>query len=262
MERPLRVIVLFGAKATYVFALVVAAIVIAGVIFTNSLKEVQSDVNNNRTYSVEGYAKKDVVPDTAQVTLGVVLEGQSTVEIQKRATDSYNKVIDALKASGVAETDIKTQNYTVRTTYDIETGKNSGYAIDLALVITVRDTNPESKKVSDVIRVAGENGFNSINNLNFYLDDTNAVRDQLKEEAIKDAKARAEKQAAIAGLKLGKVVTMFDNYYDPYVSNEPYYGMEASAKAGDAMAEPMPNVQIQPGQTEVQVTVTVEYELL
>lgn len=253
-------VVIFGVKATYVFILVIMLLLLAGGVLVASFGKLNEDISGKRTYSAEGSAKRKVVLDTARVTLGVDIEGATSNEIQKEATEKYNAAVEAIKQAGIPEEDIQTQNYTISPKYERSTGKPDGYQIQLSLIVTVRDTDPRSEQVSKVINAGSNSGFNLVRGLNFYLDDAQAVQDELKAEAIEDAKARAERDASVAGLKLGKILNVYSGNYYPYYDYE-YRGMGVADSASAPKEEPMPDIQIQPGQTEVEVSVRVEYEL-
>lgn len=251
----------FSLKATYVFGLVLVTLFVAKVMYVNSQRELQSEVNNQRTFSVNGEATKDVTLDTAKLNLGITLRGDSAQKLQQEATQKYNEAIGKIKAAGIPEEDIKTQGYNVNPVYDPEKGTPNGYEVALSLEVTVRNTNPESELVSKIVNAGNEAGFNTVNSLQFYLEDIKAVQDQIKELAIQDAKSRAEKEASQAGLKLGKVLNVYENNYGPFNSYAEPMMAGAEFKAVDT-EESLPPIEIQPGQTEVKVQVTIEYETL
>jgi uncharacterized protein len=252
----------FLVKSTYVFILVAVSIGLLGFSMYQMASALNDESGYQNTFNVEGRAKKKVTLDTARVNVGVVLKDTTPVAVQQKASERYEKAIDAIKALGIPAEDIQTQNYSVNSVYKFETNEIEGYEINLSLVVIVRDTKPESALVSKVINAATESGFNSINSMSFYLEDMEKIQDELKEEAISDAKARAERESSLAGLRIGKVVNM--NSYNPY----PYYergyenmDMVSNAKLGVPEAVDMPQIQIQPGQTEVEVTVNLQYEI-
>lgn len=260
MKENIKPIIQFAAKATYVFILVLLSLLTTGIIFIKSVEKINREIGNQQTFSVQGYSKKKVALDTAKITLGVVLEDKSPAEVQRRASERYNKAIEAIKQVGIEEKDIQTQNYNVRTLYEFETQEIRGYEIDLSLIVTVHDTNPESELITKIINAASENGFNAVNNLQFYLEDYQAVQDEIKEEAINDAKERALREAQAAGLNLGDVVNMYSDNVYPYYERSEGYAMEANTK-DYAIEEPLPAIEIQPGETEVNSTVTLVFEI-
>jgi uncharacterized protein len=256
----------FVVKATYVFVLVAISIGLFGFSMYQMASALNDQSGYRNSFSVEGKAKRKVTLDTAKINLGVVLKDKTPVEVQKKATERYEKAIGAIKDLGIKAEDIQTQNYSVSSVYKWESNEIEGYEIRLSLVVIVRDTKPESELLSRVINAATESGFNSVNSMEFYLEDIERVQDELKEEAIADAKARAERESKLAGLKIGKVINMNSYNPSPYFDYgyRSYEGMDMVANSQLGMEEmvEMPAIQIQPGQTEIEVTVNIQYEIL
>ena len=75
---------------------------------------------------------------------------------------------------------------------------------------------------------------------------------QARQKAMTNASNLATELAKTAGLKLGDIqnITYSDN------SPQPYYGM-----GGGGASAPNASVPIQPGQTQISVTVSVTYAL-
>jgi uncharacterized protein YggE len=82
--------------------------------------------------------------------------------------------------------------------------------------------------------------------------DKTAAMEQARQKAMTNASNLAAELAKTAGLKLGEIqnVTYSDN------SPSPYYGM-----GGGGAAAPNASVPIQPGQTQISVTVSVMYTI-
>ena len=67
-----------------------------------------------KTITVNADGKVTVTPDTAKVSISVVTDGKTADEVQKRNTESMNKVIEYVKGLGVEAKDIKTTYYNFR----------------------------------------------------------------------------------------------------------------------------------------------------
>ena len=83
------------------------------------------------------------------------------------------------------------------------------------------------------------------------MDDTGDIYSQLLQQAVEDAREKAEITAAAAGRKLGKVITVSES---GVVSPMYYRGMEAMG--GDVASAP-----IEPGTQTSYKNVTVIFEL-
>ncbi len=248
----------FAYKATYVFVLVLISL---GVTATLLGYLTQREISK-RTYSVQGHASENFTPDTAEINLGVTLYGDNVIELQKKASEAYQEAIDAIKTAGIDEKDIKTQQYTIQETYrGLGDDVKPTNEVSLSLVITIRDTKPESKLISETINAGTEAGFNKVNSLRFYIDDLLAAQDSIKELAIKDAKERAKTESNLAGLKLGKVINVYSNDYYPGNYQEQGVNTMQKLDALDSVAPIIPSVDILPGEQEISVDVTLEFEL-
>jgi uncharacterized protein len=64
--------------------------------------------------SVSGEGKVTVTPNIATLDLGVTAQAATVVAAQSQVTTAMNQVISALTSNGVAQKDIKTQNYTIQ----------------------------------------------------------------------------------------------------------------------------------------------------
>jgi uncharacterized protein YggE len=70
-------------------------------------------VMQDRGISVEGHGQISVLPDVANVTLGVELEGSDLDSMRSDANERMNDIIDALQELGIEEQDIQTIVYDI-----------------------------------------------------------------------------------------------------------------------------------------------------
>ena len=89
------------------------------------------------------------------------------------------------------------------------------------------------------------------------MEEQEDIGKQAREEALRQATEKAEALAKIANVKLGKLVSFSENGYVPSYS---VYARGVALDAGFGGAEAAPTVE--PGSQEVQVNVTVTYEVL
>ena len=95
----------------------------------------------------------------------------------------------------------------------------------------------------------------TLQGVSFNIDDTGSLRQAARDDAVAHAKSQADQLAAATGLKVGKVVSIVEGA----VPNIPLVYAAAGAPATTA-ADSMP-VPLQPGQQELNLSVTVVYEL-
>ena len=205
-------------------------------------------------FTVEGVGKVTVVPDTAIVELGINVQNPTVKSAQTQANTVIKDITSALKDLGIDSQDLKTSNYSIYPQYDYTAGRNriTGYQVNVSLTVKVRDID----KVNQVIDAATAKGANTIGGILLTVDETKQkqLKQQAREEAVKEAKTKAESLARAAGLSLGKIVNVQESdSLDPrpmlYAKLAPEVGLGG---AGDT--------SIQPGSTDITSSVTLFYE--
>ena len=199
--------------------------------------------------SAEG--KATVVPDIAKVTLGIEESGSTLKETQNSVNQKSKNLTEALKKLGIGEKEIKTISYDIYPEYNYETSpqKITGYRISTGYEVTVKDFD----KINDVLTKATEAGANTVGNIVFEVNETtkNEKLNEARKQAVEEAKTKAAGLARAAGISLGKIINISEQSDLP----RPFYAMEAAPASDSTKPE------IQPGQTELSVTVSLSYEI-
>src|SRR3989344_6860576 len=213
-----------------------------------------SQVTTNKTdlFTVSAEGKAYAKPDVAQINLGFVANGQSVSQVQSQANTTMNNVVSAVKALGITEKDIQTTNYNLRPDYDWSNNQQRirGYIADVNVFVKVLDFN----KINDVIDVDTTNGANTIGNLNFTVDNPEKYQAQARKEAISKAKLKAEDIARESGINLGRLINVSEGFSSPptpmYATADKAYGIGGGGAP----------TQVEPGSSEISVSVSLSYE--
>ncbi|HLC88298.1 MAG TPA: SIMPL domain-containing protein [Patescibacteria group bacterium] len=249
--------------ATNLISLVVFFILLFG--FTKILGPIPFDITQVTTsksdaFSVTGEGKVEVKPDSAIVRLGVVARAKTEEAAKNLLNTNINKVISSIKALGVAEDKIKTENFSIYPEYSnvrpvpagaepVDQNTISGYTGSTNLSVTV-DTAGLANRIID----AGvSSGANQVGGVDFQVKDKTAALNQAREMAVKDARKKAEDAARIAGFKLGKII----NYSEGQNGDYP----RPLAMAADKAQGGSVPTEVQAGTNEIAVTVTLSYEI-
>jgi uncharacterized protein YggE len=152
-----------------------------------------------RTITVSGTGRVDVVPDRAQFTVGVSTRAGSVAEAVRENNEKTRRVIDALKARGVAPAEIQTTNFSLQQPW--ENGRRVVGQYDVQNNVTV--TRKGVGAMSELLQAAVDAGANQAWSVHFFVADVSAARDKALAAAYIDAKGRAEKLAEAAGKKIG-----------------------------------------------------------
>lgn len=230
--------------------------------FSKILGPIPFDVTSVTTtksdaFSVTGEGKVEAKPDSATVRLGVVARAVTSEQAKTALNTNINKVIEAVKAVGVDEKDIKTENFNVYPEYSqpvtltqpAEQNRISGYTASTNIAVTVATAD----LANQIIDIGVANGANQVGGVDFQVKDETASLNKARELAVADAKKKAEDASRIAGFKLGKII----NYSEGEGGGYPRL-MSTGAVMDKAGGVP---TQIEPGTNEIIVTVTLSYEL-
>jgi uncharacterized protein len=201
---------------------------------------------------VEGEASRDVAPDTAVITVGVT----STRTTAKDAAQDTSRVAQALiataKASGIADADIATVEATLSPVYDQP--KNGapprvrGFQADNGLSIRLHDPMKAGELAGQLL----DQGANDLKSIEFAVSNPDAVLDDLRAEAARNAQHRAMISAHALGLKLGRVLLI-----RPDASAVPYARANLDAPA-PAMAKAVP---LATGSQRLRASVSITWAL-
>jgi len=209
-------------------------------------------------FSATATGKVFAKPDIANLTVGIKTEPKATAaEAVKDNTKKMNEIIEALKKMEIEEKDIKTTNYSLNPYYDWSSGRQvlRGYEISQNVTVKIRDLD----KIGEAIAKTTEKGANQVGNIEFTIDDEYELKAEARAGAIEKAKEKAEAIVKETGMKLGKIVNVYENQvyaqpvYANYVAKDMAYGM------GGASEVAVPSIQT--GQNEVSVEVTVVWEV-
>jgi uncharacterized protein YggE len=106
---------------------------------------------------------------------------------------------------------------------------------------------------------ATKNGINNVSGLSFYLEDSEKVKQELKLEAIDNAKAKANELASKSGLRLGTLKNVEEGGYYPMYTNASGASPMAVSEKSVARDTAIP-LNVQPGESEMNINITLVYE--
>lgn len=208
-----------------------------------------------RGITVVGIGKASGTPDVANVSVGVETQAASVQQAVTENKAQMTKLLEALKALGIADKDIQTTNYGVFTERQPVPGPegkgNVGaatYHVNNQVSVTVRDVN----KLGDMLDKVVAAGANNIYGVNFSVADTSKLQADARAKAIADAKARAESLAKLTGVTLGEVVSVSE----VIGGTGPVFDRAATAMGLGGGGAP-----IQPGEMEVNTSVQVTFAI-
>ncbi len=199
--------------------------------------------------SVTGEATVSVPPDQAQIDAGVATEAKTAREASDTNNAAMGKVLLALKGAGIEEKDYQTSRLSLQP----ESAPNRssgpaaivGYRASNRVTIRLRDVT----KVASVIDTLVGAGANDIGGINFTVSQASKLLDDAREQAIADARRKAEIYAKAAGVTLGAPLSISEGSTPVPI---PYRRMAAGMAAATPVAQ---------GEETLQVTVAVSWAI-
>ena len=199
--------------------------------------------------SVTGEATVSVAPDLAQIDAGVTTGAKTAREASEANNAAMGKVLLALKGASIDEKDFQTSRLSLQP----ESAPNRtsgpptivGYRASNRVTIRLRDVT----KVASVIDTLVGAGANDLGGINFTVSQASKLLDEAREQAIADARRKAEIYAKAAGVTLGAPLS---------ISEGGAPGPIAYRKMAAGMAASAPVAQ---GEETLQVTVSVAWAI-
>ena len=243
------------------------------------------------TIVVNGTGSITAIPDIATFDFGVTETATTVAAAQTAATAKINTAMSALTSAGVATSDVQTLSYDINPHYStvnqpcvyntvvpvsapsISTSASASAGVSSGIMIPVcpgQKTTLTGYDVSETIEVKvrdlsqagilfqtiGGLGVQNVNDLQFSIDNVEAVQDTARSNAIADARVNADKLASELGVHLVRIVGFNDQSSGGV---EPIMYAENAMVGSAAAATPAP--AIPQGQQKVTDNVSVTYEV-
>lgn len=149
--------------------------------------------------SVNTESYKELDPTTVKISFSIETKSsnaQTAAEMNKKASQNAIESVKSLIDTNKQET-MKTTSYNLNPEYSYKDGQSKliGYRASNTLQVTIKDV----EKAGKIISTALSNGANSVNGLQFTLDDTDEACNELIQEASRSARKRADKIAESMG---------------------------------------------------------------
>lgn len=212
----------------------------------------QADDDPLRTLSVSGRGLVSAPPDMAVIQAGVQTRAESASEALRANSAAMAEVLDALRAHDIAERDIQTINFRVQPEYRHDRNSSQSELIGYQAGNDVRVRVRELDRLGVLLDALVAAGSNQLQGISFAIDDTVALLDQARDRAVRDARRKAERYAAAAGVQVSNVLSI-----NEAGAEIPRPLMRMAAAEMDMGS----SVPIASGEQELGVSVNVVFEL-
>ena len=208
------------------------------------------------TISVTAQGTAQTAPNVAKITATVETQNKNLDEARAQNEQKVSAIVAKIKDLGTSEKDIKTQNISGAPGYEPQTliypapPRPNTNSFSTSLEITIRNFDI----ADEVLAVLTQNGTTNLYGPNLTLDESaqEEARSKAREDAVESARKKAEELAKLSGRKLGKAVKIQEA--GDVVFPQPLFTqseLDLKQKAS----------QIQPGEQEVTVNLSVDFAL-
>lgn len=158
-----------------------------------------------RTVSVTGSGTASAAPDVAYVQLGVEVIDTNAEQDVTESTNRMTAVMDAIKGMDIPEKDIQTVQYNISVEQQRDNQGQPTGEIRYHVINQVRVTLHDLSKTGELLQNALAAGANSVNSVTFSIENPEVLQQQARDQAIADAKSKADQLASGLGAQLGPV---------------------------------------------------------
>ena len=163
---------------------------------------------------VTGEATITQVPDLVLLNVGIETTAETVAQARDEGATAMDAIVKALRARKIESKDIQTQFFNISPMYEfqevINLGRRTnkqvlvGYRVSNTAAIKIRDLAAVGDIIDEVATAGGD--ATRINGISFTVEDPKPLMAQLREDAVKDALAKAQQLANLTEVSLGRLV--------------------------------------------------------
>lgn len=231
--------------------ILIVVVAIVGVVLLPKVNWGRMTLQPGEIITVTGQAEKIEKNQMASFTAGVESVNDKKEEAVKEVNDKVQALISAVKGFGIKTEDIKTQNTSVYQSEEmywdngVQKSRKGQWRVSNSIEIVLREVD----KTSALTDLLNASGANNVYGPNFQMDNSNKVETELFDEAIKNAREKAEAIAKSSGRSLGKVMSVSEG---GSAGSPLYFAKDGMGGGGSP---------IEPGSSTISKSVVVVFEL-
>ena len=251
-------------KASIACVAILALFILA--LFVNEVKESRYLGGYGNTITVIGDGEVSAIPDIAVIDISLSKEAPTAEEATKLLNESIAATLEYLKGQEIVEKDIKSEYGGINPkyerdeiyciTYPCPQGKTKivAYTAMQNINIKIRVADNANKIRSGLADL----GITNITGPSFSIDDEDLLKEEARSLAIIDAKAKAKKLSKDLGIRLGKVVSFYEEGDDMYPM---MYAEKSSMMAGADINTIETTPTLPKGENKIFSKVNITYEI-
>ena len=205
--------------------------------------------------SVTGNGTVLVESDLAIVTVGVQETSKDVLAAQSTVNEKIAAIKQALLDAGVQESEINTDSINIYANYDYSDNTEVIVGYTARNSLSVRTTDMDN--VGSLIDAAFAAGANTLDNVQFTVQDDTQAREQALTMAVEDARRKADVLASAAGLQVASIERISEGGVSVYDSMRNYAADTVMAAEENGGAGTL----VQAALVSVDASVSMEFEL-
>jgi len=208
------------------------------------------------TMNVSGSAYVEVAPDRARISFAVETEHEGAREAGEANARLMDRVITALRGTGIPDLRIETSGYSLTPRYAPRSGNEpqriAGYTARNTVEVIVDDVDAVGRLVDTALAA----GANRVAGMGFEIRDTEPHRQEALRRAVATARGEAEAMAEALGMRLGSPMTIQGGADFPQPRSMFRADMGMAMAAMEAVPTP-----VEAGLQRVSANVSIQYRL-
>lgn len=237
----------------YIITIVILSAVLFSGCYNPSSSVVPEVAAASRVITVNSRESVSVVPDMAEIIIGVTNQDTDAKTCQEKNSESVTALIETLKSMEVAETSIQTSNYSLSTQNDWNNnGQIIGY--EMSTELTVEDV--ELEQVGNILAAAVNAGANEIRSVSYLSSQYDVSYQEALKLAVAKAEEKAQTLAEAGGCTLGSVAEIIE-YSDNQEAR--YQNSSASVMRGGMGAGAAADMM--PGEISIEANISVSFDI-
>ena len=199
-----------------------------------------------------------ITPDMATAYIRVTTSDADPAKAQADNSELMSKVLEAIKAAGVKEEDITTENVSLNERYDYDKSPAVvvGYEMENVVKVTIRSIDDVGKVLGDAI-AAGATGTYG---LSLSVSDSSGAYQAALKAAIEDATGKADAMAEALGVAIDRVPASVNETSSSYTPNKAYDNIAPMATS-EPSAEAAAEVAVNAGDLTVNARVSITFRI-
>lgn len=204
--------------------------------------------------TVDGSSRTVVQPDEVVFSLGISTTSPELQQARRENAERTKRVVEALRTSGIAEKDIRTENVRAHREYEWTNRERifRGFQVNRTITVVLRDL----QRFEDVLSALLETTEVDLHSTDFRYSKLRELDLQIRQEAVADAQRKAAAMAEQLGQRIGRAVQIVDASRE-----DPGRPVPQQMRMMAAEAAPSQEPITAPGEIEVQARVTVTFLL-